>query len=76
MVFFREIHVFLQLSWIALLKQNEPFKIFKILIGRKYSFQKVCGKNSLDAPAFNTGGFLSRDTCVTSGSWIGLFGKK
>jgi hypothetical protein len=47
-----------------------PFSSLKILICRKYSYQKLTqfsqGYNVIDATACNTHGFLSRDICVPS----------
>jgi positive regulator of sigma E activity len=70
MVSFGEIHVFLQLCRIAYLEQTEPVSTLKIVIFGKYSFQKLTqfshGNNMLEALPFNTDGFLSSDTCVSS----------
>jgi hypothetical protein len=70
MVFFAEIHVFLQLSWIHHLEQPEPISTLKTLICRQYFFQKLSqsaqGNNVLDAPSSNTDIFLWRNTCVSS----------
>jgi hypothetical protein len=69
-VFFQEIHVILQLSWIGLLATNRAFSTMKILIWRKYLFQKLAlfqqGNNVLDTSDSNTHGFLSRDTFASS----------
>jgi hypothetical protein len=50
--------------------QNVPFSPLKTLMGVQCSFQKLTQFsqriNVQDAPASNTGGFLSRDTCVSS----------
>jgi hypothetical protein len=49
---------------------NRAYLLLETWSCRKYSFQKVTqlsqGNNILDVPASNTGGFLSRDTRVTS----------
>jgi hypothetical protein len=61
-------------------EKTEPICTLKHLSCKKFSLQKLIqylqGNNVLDAPASNTDGFLSRDTCVSSLSWIGLFGTK
>jgi hypothetical protein len=50
--------------------QNEPFSTLKTLSCRKHSFQKLTQlsqrHNELDAAASNIGGFLWRDTRVSS----------
>jgi hypothetical protein len=70
MVFFQDIHVFLQLAEQAYLEQREPISSLNNLSSRKYSFHKLTqfsqGKNVLGAYASNTDGFLSRDTSVSS----------
>jgi hypothetical protein len=52
------------------LEQNEPLKTWKILICRKYSFQRVTefshGNNVLQTEASSIDGFLRRDICFTS----------
>jgi hypothetical protein len=54
----------------AYLEQNESFYTLKVMTFSKYYFQKLLNsyreKNVLNAPASNTDGFLSRDTCVPS----------
>jgi hypothetical protein len=54
----------------AYLKQTHPISTMKMMLCRKYSFQKLTpfshGNNVLDAAACNIEGFLSRDTCVCS----------
>jgi hypothetical protein len=70
LVFFGEIHVFLQNSWIYLLEQAYPSSTLKLLSCRKYSFQKLSqfawGNNVHGSHASHTGFFFSRDTCVSS----------
>jgi hypothetical protein len=72
-VFFREIHVFLQLSWIGLSGANRAIPTLKTVICRKYSFQILTqfskGNNVLDPPDSNTNGGLWGDTCVPS-TWL------
>jgi hypothetical protein len=62
MVFFGEIHVFLQLRQIGLLGANRANLHQKHLSCRRHSFQKVIqfsqGNNVLHAPASNADGFL------------------
>jgi hypothetical protein len=62
MVFFGEIHMFLQLSSIGLFIEIEPISTLKHLICRKYSFQKLTQfsqeNNVLDATVSNIDGFL------------------
>jgi hypothetical protein len=70
MIFYGEINVFLQLSWIGLLGKNEHFYILKMLIGRIYSLQKLTqyseGNNVLDVASTRIDSFLWRGTCVSS----------
>jgi hypothetical protein len=70
LVFYREILVFLQLTEMAYMEQNEPFSTLNILFCRKYFFQNLTiftkVNNMVDASASNSNGFLSRDTCVSS----------
>jgi hypothetical protein len=70
MISFGEKHVFLQLSLIHIFGKNEPFSTLKIMIFRKYTFQKLTQfslrNNALDVPASNTDIVLSRDTSVPS----------
>jgi hypothetical protein len=57
----------------AYLEQNEPFSTLKVMICRKYSFQKLPQfsqeNNVLDAPPLNTDGVHSGDTCISS-TWV------
>jgi hypothetical protein len=52
---------------------NRAFSYLKILICRKYSFQKLTqfsqGYNVIDSNSCNTHGFLSRDISVSS-TWL------
>jgi hypothetical protein len=68
MVFFVEIHMFLQLSFIGLFEQNKSFPILTNMIGRKYSFQKLTQflqeDNVLDTAASYVDYFLCQRTCV------------
>jgi hypothetical protein len=70
MIFFWEIHVLLQLSWIVLPGTKWAFLTLENLIGRQSFFQKQTHfwqkNNTLDAPPANVRGFLTRDTCVSS----------
>jgi hypothetical protein len=70
LVFYREILVFLQLTEMAYMEQNEPFSTLNILFCRKYFFQNLTiftkVNNMVDASASNSNGILSRDTCVSS----------
>jgi hypothetical protein len=54
----------------AYLDQNEPFPTLKVMISRKYSFQKLTQfsqeNNVLDASPLNTDGVHSRGTCISS----------
>jgi hypothetical protein len=80
MVFFQEIHVFLQLRGNSLFGTKWALLPLKTMMYSQCSFQKLTqfsqGNNVLDAPDFNTNHFLSWDTCISSITWIGLFGKK
>jgi hypothetical protein len=62
--------VFLQLTEMAYMEQNEPLSTLKILFCRKYFFQNLTiftqVNNMVDATASNSNGFLWRDTCVSS----------
>jgi hypothetical protein len=61
----------------AYLQKIEPCCTMKTMLCRKYSFQLTQisqGSTVLDA-ATSSIDFLWRDTCVSSLSWIGLFGK-
>jgi hypothetical protein len=55
---------------LAFLLQNDPFSSLKILICRKYSYQKLTkfsqGNNVLNAAASDIDGVLWRDTFVSS----------
>jgi hypothetical protein len=70
MVFFGEIHVFIQLSWIGVFGTKWVPSTLKIEICRVHSFQKLTefseGRTGLDVLASNIDGFLWRDTCVSS----------
>jgi hypothetical protein len=70
MIFFGEIHVFLQLSLIGIFVQTEPISTWKTVICRKYLLQTLIqfslGNSVLDATASNRHLFLLRDTCVSS----------
>jgi hypothetical protein len=54
----------------AYLNQTELIANLKVLGFRKYSYPKLTqfsqANNVLDAPASNTDGFLSRNTCLSS----------
>jgi hypothetical protein len=54
----------------AYLEKTEPISIFKTVIYRKYSLQKIIqfslGNNVLDVTASTGDGCLWRDTCVSS----------
>jgi hypothetical protein len=79
-IFFGEIQVFLQLSWIVLLGANRAYVHLETQSCSKYSFQKLTQfsqeNNALDATSYYTNGFLSRDICVTSTHQIGIFWTK
>jgi hypothetical protein len=70
MIFFQEIHVFLQLSWIGLSRANRAYPQLENDEWQEEFFQNLSqfsqGNKVLDAPASNTEGFPSRDTCVSS----------
>jgi hypothetical protein len=61
---------FVNLAELANLEQNEPFSILETMFCRMYSLQSLTqftqGNYMLHAPAFNTDGFHSSDTCVSS----------
>jgi hypothetical protein len=67
-VFFREIHVFLQVNSIGLLETNraylhlETFKFQELLLSKTNSV--LTGSSVSDAQRVNADGFLSRDPCV------------
>jgi hypothetical protein len=70
MVFFGKVHVFLQLSCIGLfatkraLHHIENYDLQGAFLPKlTHSSQ---GNNALDVAAYNTDGFLWRDTCVSS----------
>jgi hypothetical protein len=69
MVFFGKVHVFLSLD-LSYLEQTEPSSPLKYLDAGSIPFKKVTqfslGNNVLDAPASNSNGSLSRDSCVLS----------
>jgi hypothetical protein len=73
MVFFWEILVFLQLSWIALFEAKGANSTLKDLPFWKNFFQKLTqfsqGNKLLKSPASNRNVFRSRDTCI---SWTEL----
>jgi hypothetical protein len=77
---FSTLHVFHQLSWIGLYGTNEPSSCLKILICRKYSFQKLTqwsqGNNVLDATDSNIDVFFGELYVFLQLSWIVLFGTK
>jgi hypothetical protein len=58
------------LERVGLFEQNKPSPNVKIVIFRKYSFERLIqssqGNNALDPAASNTDGFLQRDTCIPS----------
>jgi hypothetical protein len=68
MALLQEIHVFLNIAEHVYMQQTQPISILKSIICWKYSFQKLTqlslGNNAIDTAAFNTDGFLSRDTFV------------
>jgi hypothetical protein len=67
--FFPERYIcFFKLAGSAYLEQNEHLSTVKSLIGRKCSLQRELpqGNDMLDVPASNNGGFLWRDTCISS----------
>jgi hypothetical protein len=68
MLFFVDIRVFLHLSWIGEFGIKEPFSTLKILMCRKYSFQKrtKCsqGENVLSTAGSNIDGFVWRGICA------------
>jgi hypothetical protein len=75
-VFFREIHVFLQLNWIDLFGTQRDYLHLENRKMQKYAFQKLIqfsqGNTVLDAPTSNADGFVSKDTCVFSRCWTDL----
>jgi hypothetical protein len=70
MVFYQDIHVFLQLRLIGLFGAKEPKYTLKHLRFRKYFFQKLTqfaqGHTVVDGAACNTGGFDSTYKRVSS----------
>jgi hypothetical protein len=72
-IFFLEIHAFLQLSWICLFGAMETIFTMETINCKEYSFQNPTqfsqGNHVLDVPASNTDGFLLRDTSVSS-TWL------
>jgi hypothetical protein len=69
-VFYEEIHVFFNSAEWVYLEQSEGISSLKNLSCRNYSFQTLNqflqGEKVLDALTSNTGGFLSRSTCISS----------
>jgi hypothetical protein len=69
MVFLREIHVFLKLSWIGQCGWKCAFSTLKSLFGRQFSFLKLAQFseriNELHVAHSNIYAFLFRDTCVS-----------
>ena len=69
-VFFREIHVFLQLNDIGLLETNRAYlhlekaKLQEVYVPKLTHFSQ--GNYVLDPPACNTDGLLFSDTCISS----------
>jgi hypothetical protein len=61
---------FFNLTVQAYLEQTEPISTLNPLSSTKYSFQNLTqlsqGNYMLDAPAYNTDGFLYRDISVSS----------
>jgi hypothetical protein len=68
--FFERYLCFFNFAEYDYLEQNEPFSTMKILIFRKYFFQKITqfsqGNNMLGAAVSNIDGFLWIDTSVSS----------
>jgi hypothetical protein len=70
MVFFQEIHEIQQCSWIGLSATNWDFhhhknsELEELFLSKCISI--LTGNNVLDAAASNMGGFLCRDTCISS----------
>jgi hypothetical protein len=70
MLFFQEIHVFLQLGWIGLFGNKWAFVTFettdyKVVFHRKTN-SVITENNVQESPPSNVGGFLSKGTCVSS----------
>jgi hypothetical protein len=67
--FFERYLCFFNFAEYDYLEQNEPFSTMKILIFRKYFFQKITqfsqGNNMLGAAVSNIDGFLWRDIWVS-----------
>jgi hypothetical protein len=69
-VFFREIHVFLQLNSIGLLETNRAYlhrekaKLQEVYVAKLTHFSQ--GNHVLDTAAYNTVGLLSSDTWIPS----------
>ena len=80
MVFFTEVLVFGQFSWIVLFGTKRAYLHPVNLKFQEASFAKsnsvLKGNNVLDASASNTDGFLWRDALVFQLDWISLFGTK
>jgi hypothetical protein len=74
-VFFAEIHVFLQLSWIGRFRSTRAYlhletpKLQKVFLSKPFSQ----GNNVLDLVAYTIDGFPWRFTCVLQLSWLWLF---
>jgi hypothetical protein len=70
MVFFWEMHVFLQFSWIGLFGAKWAFLHLENCDWQEVFLSKTTsipqGRNVLDAAAANIDGFLRRDKCVSS----------
>jgi hypothetical protein len=68
MLFLLDMRVFLHLSWIGEFGRKEPFSTLKILMCRKYSFQKRTkfsqGENVLSTAGSTIDGFLWRVICA------------
>jgi hypothetical protein len=80
MIFLGEIHVFLQISWIGQFGTNRAYihlgklQLLEVFLWKTNS--SFTGYSVLDAAASNIDCFLIRDTCISSLSWIGVFGTK
>jgi hypothetical protein len=76
----REIQVFRQLIWIGLYGAKWAFIHSENFNLQELSFQNLTQvshrKKVLGVPVSNSDGFLLRDTCVPSTSWIGWFATK
>jgi hypothetical protein len=80
MIFYREIHLFLQLSWIGLFWAKTAYHHLETPKLQKYSFQKLTkysqGNNVLHASDSNTHGFLQEIHIFCPLRWAGLFSTK